>query len=136
MTAIALPLNIHHGRIDRTDATAEAITAYLTLRVSSARFLTAPDPSFGFAFNNFKFENVNEREGVVYDRKLSGSSKNINTFAAELQKTIMQHEPRLQDIKVSMTYMREEKRIYTTVDAVISATQEPYQFSTTIKVWR
>ena len=136
MAAITLPLHIHHGRIDRTDATADAITAYLTLLVGSTRYLTAPDPSFGFAFNNFKFENVNEREGVVYDRKLSGSSKNINTFAAELQKTIMQHEPRLQDIKVSMTYMREEKKIYTTVDAVISATQEPYQFSTTIKVWR
>ncbi|MBO4519069.1 MAG: hypothetical protein J5704_03430 [Paludibacteraceae bacterium] len=135
MAAITLPLHIHHGRIDRTDATADAITAYLTLLVGSTRYLTAPDPSFGFAFNNFKFENVNEREGVVYDRKLSGSSKNINTFAAELQKTIMMHEPRLQDIKVSMTYMREEKKIYTTVDAVISATQEPYQFSTTIKVW-
>ena len=136
MTTIALPLTIHNGRIGRTDATADAITAYLTLLVSSARYLTAPDPSFGFAFNNFKFENVNEREGVVYDRKLSGSSKNINTFAAELQKTIMQHEPRLQDIKVSMTYMREEKKIYTTVEGTISATQEPYQFSTTIKVWR
>lgn len=136
MTTIALPLTIHNGRIDRTDATADAITAYLTLLVSSARYLTAPDPSFGFAFNNFKFENVNEREGVVYDRKLSGSSKNINTFAAELQKTIMQYEPRLQDIKVSMTYMREEKKIYTTVEGTISATQEPYQFSTTIKVWR
>ena len=60
----------------------------------------------------------------------------INTYAAELQQAIIQYEPRLQDVKVSMTYIREEKTIYTTVDALISTTQEPYQFTTTIKVWR
>lgn len=136
MATIAIPLTIQRGRFERTDSTAEAITGYLTLLVNSARYLTAPDPSFGFAFNNFKFENVNEREGVVYDRKLSGSSKNINTYAAELQKAIIRYEPRLQDVKVSMTYIREEKQIYTTVEGLIVATQAPYQFNTTIKVWR
>ena len=136
MTTIAIPLTIQHSCIERTDATADAITGYLTLLINSARYLTAPDPNFGFVFNNLKFENVNEREGVVYERKLSGSSKNINTYAAELQKMIVQYEPRLQDVKVSMTYVREEKKIYTTVDGLISATREPYQFTTTIKVWR
>ena len=136
MNTIAIPLSIQHGRIQRTDATADAITGYLTLLVNSARYLTAPDPSFGFEFNNLKFENVNEREGVVYDRKLSGSSKNINTYAAELQKIIIRYEPRLQDVKVSMTYVREEKKIYTTVEGLIVDTHEPYQFTTTIKVWR
>lgn len=136
MTTIALPLTIQHSRFVRTEALADAITDYLTLLVNSARYLTAPDPSFGFVFNNLKFENVNEREGVVYERKLSGSSKNINTYAAELQKAIALYEPRLQNVKVSMTYVREEKQIYTTVEGTISATQEPYQFSTTIKVWR
>lgn len=135
MTTLALPLAIKDCRLARTDILADAITGYLTLLVNSPRYLTAPDPHFGFVFNNLKFENINEREGVVYDRKLSGSSKNINTFAAELQQTIKQYEPRLKDVKVSMTYIREEKKIYTTVDGKISATQEPYQFTTTIKVW-
>ena len=136
MTTIAIPLSIERGHIARTDATARAITDYLTLLVNSERYITAPDPSFGFVFNNLKFENVNEKEGVVDDRKLSGSSKNINTYAAELQQAITKYESRLQDIKVSMTYVREEKKIYATVDGVIIATQEPYQFTTTIKVWR
>ena len=135
MTYLSIPLTIRQGSLLRTDSAEEAITAYLTLLVGSTRYLTAPDPSFGFAFNNLKFENINEREGVVYDHKLSGSSKNLNTFAAELQKTIVQYEPRLQDVKVNMTYVREEKQIYTTVDGIVSETQKPYRFTTTIKVW-
>ena len=136
MSFLTIPISIRKGAMERTDTISDAITANLSLLVSTPRYLTAPDPHFGFVFNNLKFENVNEREGVVYDRKLSGSSKNLNTYAAELQKAIEQYEPRLQDVKVSMAYVREEKQIYTTVDAVISGTEKPYQFTTTIKVWR
>ena len=135
MSCIAIPLTIQQGQIQRTEALSEAITGYLSLLVGTTRYLTAADPHFGFVFNNLKFENVNENEGVVYNKKLSGSSKNLNTFAAELQQTISLYEKRLQDVKVSMTYVREEKQIYTTVDAMISETQQPYQYTTTIKVW-
>ena len=136
MRSISIPVRIVRGGLARTENTKQAIDRALSLLLTTPCFSSAADPGFGFIFNNLKFENVNEHEGVVSNKKLSGSSKNINTYAAELQKTIMQHEPRLQDIKVSMTYMREEKKIYTTVEGTISATQEPYQFSTTIKVWR
>lgn len=136
MSSIAIPLTVHRSRVERNDNIADAITGYLTLLSSTPRYLTAVDPEFGFMFNNLKFENVNEKEGVVYDKKLSGSSKNLNTFAAELQQTIIRYEPRLNDVKVNMTYIREEKRIYTTVNAVIAATNKPYQYNTTIKVWR
>lgn len=135
MSFLTIPISISKGALERTDSISGAITANLSLLVSTSRYLTAADPHFGFVFNNLKFENVNEKEGVVYNRKLSGSSKNINTYAAELQKAISQYEPRLQNVKVSMTYIREEKQIYTTVDGIINATQEPYQFTTTIKVW-
>ncbi|MBO4665800.1 MAG: GPW/gp25 family protein [Paludibacteraceae bacterium] len=137
MTTLSIPLAIQKGRFVRTDALADSITANLTLLVNTERLITAPDPHFGFVFNNLKFENVNEKEGVVYHSttKLSGSSKSLNTFAAELQSTITRYEPRLRNVKVNMTYVREEKQIYTIVDAVISDTKEPYQFSTTIKVW-
>lgn len=122
--------------MERSDNINDAVTGYLNLLVGTTRYITAADPEFGFVFNNLKFENVNEREGVVYNRKLSGSSKNLNTYAAELQQAISCYEPRLKDVKVSMTYIREEKRIYTTVNAVVAATQKPYQYSTAIKVWR
>lgn len=122
--------------MERSDNINDAVTGYLNLLVGTTRYITAADPEFGFVFNNLKFENVNEKEGVVYNRKLSGSSKNLNTYAAELQQAISRYEQRLKDVKVSMTYIREEKRIYTTVNAVMAATQKPYQYSTAIKVWR
>ena len=106
MSSIAIPLTVHRSRIERNDNIADAITGYLTLLSSTPRYLTAVDPEFGFMFNNLKFENVNEKEGVVYDKKLSGSSKNLNTFAAELQQTIIRYEPRLNDVKVNMTYIQ------------------------------
>ena len=136
MSYLSLPISIQRSSLSRTDSSEEAITAYLSLLVSTPRYLTAADPHFGFVFNNLKFENVNEKEGVVYDKKLSGSSKNINTYAAELQQVICNYEHRLQDVKVSMTYVREEKKIYTTVNATVAATGKPYTFTTTIKVWR
>ena len=135
MSSIAIPIDIRQGALVRTDALADAITSYLSLLVGTTRYLTAADPQFGFGFNNLRFENVNENEGVVYNKKLSGSSKNLNTFAAELQQTITRYESRLKDVKVSMTYVREEKQIYTTVDAVITENEQPYQYNTTIKVW-
>ena len=122
--------------MERSDNINDAVTGYLNLLVGTTRYITAADPEFGFVFNNLKFENVNEKEGVVYNRKLSGSSKNLNTYAAELQQAISRYEQRLKDVKVSMTYIREEKRVYTTVNAVMAATQKPYQYSTAIKVWR
>lgn len=136
MSYLSLPISIKRSNVASTDSPEEAITAYLSLLVSTPRYLTAADPHFGFVFNNLKFENVNEKEGVVYDKKLSGSSKNINTYAAELQQVISNYEHRLQDVKVSMTYVREEKKIYTTVNATVVPTGKPYTFTTTIKVWR
>lgn len=137
MSNLVIPLTLHKGRLARTEKLTEAISDYLTLLVTTHCNIIGPDPGFGFSFNNLKFENVNEKEGIVYNttKKLSGSSKNLNTYASDLQQTIVRYEPRLQDVKVVMTYVREEKQIYTTVDAVISETQQPYQYSTTIKVW-
>ena len=135
MSQLAIPLTIENGRLQRTDAIEQSINAYLDLLVGTTRYLTAADPQFGFIFNNLKFENVNEHEGVVSNKKLSGSSKNMNTYAAELLQTINRYEKRLGDVKVNMTYIREEKQIYTTVTGTVLATQAPYEYTTTIKVW-
>ena len=92
----------------------------------------------------------NENEGVVYDsgdtdfmnniqniydKKISGSSKSINTFAAELKSAIEKYETRLENIAVAMTYIREERRIYITVKGTIVDTKEDYNYNQTIKVW-
>ena len=92
----------------------------------------------------------NENEGVVYDsgdtasmmnfqniydKKISGSSKSINTFAAELKLAIEEYEKRLENIAVSMTYIREERQIYITVKGVLAETKEDYVYNQIIKVW-
>jgi hypothetical protein len=120
------------------------------LIITTERFSTPADPQFGFVFNNLRFEMFNENEGVVfdsgdtdtmsniqgaYDKKISGSSKSINTFAAELKTAITKYEERLEKISVSMTYIREERLIYITVKGIIVSTKEEYVYDQTIKVW-
>ena len=92
----------------------------------------------------------NENEGVVYDsgdtdsmdglqgiydKKISGSSKSINTFASELKESVAKYERRLEDVTVSMTYIREERQIYITVKGVISSTKENYVYKQIFRIW-
>ena len=72
----------------------------------------------------------------MYSKKISGSSKNINTFAAELKEVVQQYEKRLGDVAVTMTYIREERLIYITIKGIILSTKEEYVFNNTLKVWK
>jgi hypothetical protein len=147
-------LNIVNGRLNTTDNLKKSIDSFLALLISSPRYRCVADREFGFVFNNLRFEIFNENEGVVYDSttendakilptgdsslyelKISGSSKNLNTFASELKDAITKYEKRLTDVAVSMTYIREERRIYISVKGVIPSTMERYQFTTTINIW-
>ena len=71
----------------------------------------------------------------IYEKKISGSSKNLNTFAAELKEAIIKYEKRLQDVSVSISYIREERLLYVVVKGVLSSTKERYRYLTTIKIW-
>ena len=149
MSQISIPLNIKKGRLVTSKKVTEAINSYVSMLMRTSRHITSIDPEFGFVFNNLKFENFNEKEGVVsgsdsgsnnltdglYGKKISGTSKNLNTFAAELKEAISQYEKRLTDVSVNMTYIREERRIYMNIKGTILATKEPYRYATTIKVW-
>jgi predicted component of type VI protein secretion system len=68
--------------------------------------------------------------------KISGSSKNMNTFAAELKELIKQYEKRLDDVSATMTYIREERKIYITIKGVIISSKEDYVFTTVLRVWK
>ena len=106
---------------------------------------------YGFVFNNMRFEIFDEHEGVIYNsgdtiyengmqdlytKKISGSSKNMNTFAAELKEAVKLYEKRLDDISVTMTYIREERLIYITIKGTIVSTKEDYVFTNTLRVWK
>ena len=147
---ISIPLQLTAKGLQRDDDLKRSIDANVYLIITTERFSTPADPQFGFVFNNLRFEMFNENEGVVfdsgdtdtmsniqgaYDKKISGSSKSINTFAAELKTAITKYENRLERISVSMTYIREERLIYITVKGVIVSTKEDYIYDQPIKVW-
>ena len=150
MTSISIPLQLTGKGLRREEDQKRAIDAAIGLIISTERFSNPADAQFEFVFNNLRFEMFNENEGVIfdsgdtdtmnyvqgiYDKKISGSSKSINTFAAELKTAIMKYEQRLDDISVSMTYIREERQIYITVKGVIANSKEDYVFNKVIKVW-
>lgn len=150
MISIRIPLQLKQRGLSRFEKQKLSIDAVIRLIITTEKFSSPVDPNFGFVFNNLRFEIFNETEGVVYDsgdtdtmnniqnlydKKISGSSKSINTFAAELKKAIEEYETRLEDIAVSMTYIREERQIYITVKANFVDTKEEYIYNQTVKVW-
>jgi len=150
MSGITIPLLLTPKGLHRETSLRQSIDDVIHLIMTTPRFSTPADPQFGFVFNNLRFEMFNENEGVVfdsgdtdtmnnlqgiYDKKISGSSRSINTFAAELKSAISQYEQRLDKISVSMTYIREERKIYITVKGTIIATGEDYTYNQTIRVW-
>lgn len=149
MDRIVLPLCITRGKLDTVSEEKKSIDSFLSLLISTPKNSFVVDKDFGFVFNNLKFEILNENEGVVYDssdgqfsdnkgiydKKISGSSKNLNTFAAELKEAIGKYEKRLQDVSVTMSYIREERLIYIAVKGSVVSTKERYRYITTIKIW-
>ena len=152
MKNISIPLRISGGALARTDDPKKAIDDSLALLMGTPCFSASADPGYGFIFNNLRFEIFDEGEGVVYNsaasqrlregrddlygKKISGSSNNLNTFAAELKETIETYEKRLGNVAVSMTYVRDERKIYVTVKGVIVETGKKYLYSNIINVWK
>ena len=141
-----IPLKIKAGTLATYTDVKDSIDAHVELLLSTPVGSCISDPNFGFILNNLRFEIFNENEGVVlnsieddnselYEKKISGSSRNINTFAIELKQLIEHYEPRIEDVLVTMSYVREHRKIYITVKGQISETEEPYQYQTNIRVW-
>ncbi len=148
---ISLPLHIKNKGLARDEKMVTAINSFLSMLLNTPCNSCVADPNFGFIFNNLRFEIFNENEGVVYDsedvvhdynnpddlyvKKISGTSKNLNTFASELKTAIETYEKRLTNVAVSMTYIREERNIYVNVKGFIPAIEKEYQYNTNIKIW-
>lgn len=148
---IQLPLNINNSTLNREEKIETSINAFLSLLISTPCNSCVADPDFGFVFNNLRFEIFDENEGVVFDsfnekhdsnnyedlyvKKISGTSKNLNTFAVELKKVIEKYEKRLTQVDVSMTYVRDERKIYVNVKGYIPEIEKNYQYISHIKIW-
>jgi phage baseplate assembly protein W len=140
-----IPLKIKAGTLATYTDVKDSIDAHVELLLSTPVGSCISDPNFGFILNNLRFEIFNENEGVVlnseeehsdlYEKKVSGSSRNVNTFAIELKQLIERYEQRLEDVQVTMSYIREHRRIYITVRGIISQTQTNYSYQTCMRVW-
>ena len=141
-----IPLKINSGVLATYTDVQESIDAHVELLLTTPVGSCVSDPNFGFILNNLRFEIFNENEGVVlnadedpselYEKKVSGSSRNVNTFAIELKQLIEHYEPRLEDVLVTMSYVREHRKIYITIKGVIIETQTNYQYQTSIIIWQ
>ena len=151
MSYLSIPLQVVKTGLARQDSIKKSLDESIYLLVTTPRFHNVADPNFGFVFNNMRFEIFDEHEGVIYNSndtiyetgtpeiynmKISGSSKNMNTFAAELKEVVKQYEKRLEDVSVTMTYIREEKKIYITIKGVIASSKEDYVFTTILRIWK
>ena len=143
--SIRIPLMVDKNRLDKDDHLKTSIDSYIELLLTTPEGGCLSDPEFGFIFNNLRFEIFDENEGVVlntdvdrsaiYEKKISGSSRNVNTFAVELKRQIEKYEQRLSEVIVTMSYIREHRKIYITVRGTIVETQSDYQYQTSLNVW-
>ncbi len=125
----------------------EAIDTFIELLLSTPCQSCVADHQFGFIFNNLKFEIFNENEGVIYnsateeenlelyDKKVSGSSKSVNTFAIELKKAIETYEKRLTNVSVMMSYIKNLKKIHVNIEGTLLETNEAYKYTTSLNIW-
>ena len=151
MPFLSIPLQVKKKGFAREKSLKKSLDESLYMLLTTPRYNNMSDPEYGFIFNNMRFEIFDEHEGViynsgdtiydrgikdVYNKKISGSSKNMNTFAAELKEVVKNYEKRLSDVAVTMTYIREERLIYVTIKGVIIQTKEDYVFTSTLRAWK
>ncbi|MBQ0049065.1 MAG: hypothetical protein KBT12_02330 [Bacteroidales bacterium] len=149
---IHIPLAVNNGILQREEQLKQSIDNTLELLLTTPLGSCAADPDFGFVFNNMAFENFNENDGTIfntlpvrdgfgehyglYNKKVSGSSKNISTFAADLRDAILKYERRLRNPTVTMTYMRLERSMHVLIRGELPQIDTLYEHKFVYKLWR
>ena len=143
---ITLPLEIKNGALVREEKMKGSLNRHIDTLLRTAKGDVICDPEYGFILTTLKFENFNENEGTVldylntgydvYEKKISGTSNNLQTFAAEFNKVLQKYEPRLKDTSVVMTYIRENREIRINIHGTVATLNIPYLYQTVIKVWQ
>lgn len=148
MEHISIPLKLEKGAFKRTKNSKQAINESLRLLLNTTCGEFVPDPHYGFILNNLRFEIFDEQQGEIYnskesvienkelyEKKIQGTSKSVNTFATDVKEAIIKYEGRLSNVEVMMSYDKNFRRIRVEVKAIISETLEAYNFITYINVW-
>lgn len=150
MIALPLKINGRDNSFDKVDKIT-SINQFLDLIIATPKGSFVCDPNFGFTFTSLRFEIFNEIEERInkskisayesnedsnlYEKNVSGSSKNSNTFAKDLQNAIRIYEPRLDNVEVVMSYIKREKLVRIHITAKVLPKGEDYTYDTSIEAW-
>ena len=146
------PLQLRYPIVNLDDSQIKAsIDAFLRLLIASNKYDSIADEEFGFCLEDFRFEGFSldraeflQRKSVTLDKsentelaeRLVGSSKNSDTFARELKKSIERYERRLRDVQVSMDFQKNGNIIHIIVTGKINnAANTIYYNEFNIDVW-
>ena len=110
--SILLPLQIEKGQLTQAKNPKEAIDAFIELLLTTPCQSCVADRQFGFIFNNLKFEIFNENEGVIY-----------NSATEE------------EDVSVTMSYIKNLKKIHVNIEGTLLETNEAYKYTTSLNIW-
>jgi len=140
-------------------STKKSIDQFLDLLISSPKYCCIADEEFGFALEDFHYESFSvdkakflenkdspqTKAGInalsmirnpLYSKRIIGNSKNEDTFARELKRTIDRYEKRLKDVSVMMDFQEHGKMIRILVDAKLNdGTNTSYAYEFKMIVW-
>lgn len=154
------PLQLRYPIVDLDNSQMKAsIDAFLKLLIASNKYDSIADQGFGFCLEDFRFEGFsvdkaefNQQKTVLrdktenteladirsplYSKRLVGSSKNADTFARELKKTIEKYERRLREVQVNMDFQKNGNLIHIIVTGKINnAANSLYYNEFNVDVW-
>jgi hypothetical protein len=112
MYGFKIPITVteHFTPENMTGKIKDSIDNFLVLLVVSPNGSFKAAYSFGFVFQNFRYENCDSHE-QINDKKLYGASVNKNNYAYDLKLMIEEYESRLKNVVVRMNYEAKQKRI-------------------------
>lgn len=138
------PLQLRYPVVDLDENNLKAsIDAFIKLLICSNKYDSIADEEFGFCLEDFRYETFSpeqakflEKDVVIkdasentqlysirnplYDKNLIGNSKNQDTFARELKKSIERYEKRLREVSVVMDFQKNARLIHIIVTGKIN----------------
>jgi predicted component of type VI protein secretion system len=126
--------NLHTGKND-AEILRKSINDSLRLIINTPKGSFKPLPDFGFSLMNHRFENA-EWEEKINNEKIGGhSGKPGGFYAKELQKTILQFEPRLQDPEVDIKFDKKTSKISIFISGKLKDMNEDFNKEISFQIW-
>ena len=112
MLGLKSPLTVtgHFLNENITRKVKDSIDGFIELLVVSPHGSFKADYTFGFIFQNFRYENSDSKE-QINDKHLYGSSINKDNYAYDLKLAIEAYESRLRNVVVEMDYNASIKQV-------------------------